>query len=230
MRQDICTIPVSEVFEIRDGCPLCRMHKTVEEHILNYILGDAMMESDVRIGTNRMGFCPDHYEKMLKHNGRLQLSLMLETHIKELAASVLSSRDNPEKIAEKCDNIINSCFICEKINWGEERMLSTIMRLYENEEDFRNLFNAQPYFCFEHFTALMGRINKKTAKHHGNEMRDKLLSATGEYAKNLASRLNGYSYMYDYRKAGSKDFGDTRYSVEESISFLTAGEKGKTEK
>ncbi|MBR0465933.1 MAG: hypothetical protein IJJ40_00350 [Clostridia bacterium] len=229
MRQDICTIPVSEVFEVKDGCPLCRMHKTVEEHIITYIMGDAMMESDVRIETNKIGFCPDHYEKMLGHNGRLQLSLMLGTHIDEIVNNLLKEGLSPQKLSQKCEEVKNRCFICEKINWGEERMINTILRLYENEEDFRNLFNSQPHFCFDHFTALVGKINKKTLKHHGEEMKKKLIAATKEYAATLSGKLNRYSYMYDYRKAGSKDFGDSRYSVEESISFLTAGEKGKTE-
>ena len=82
MRDDICTIPVSEVFEVNDGCPICRMKQTVEQHLITYILGDAMMEPDVRIETNKVGFCPEHYNKMMATRGRLQLALMLETHIK----------------------------------------------------------------------------------------------------------------------------------------------------
>ena len=34
MRQDICTIPISEVFEVNDGCPICRMRETVEKRII----------------------------------------------------------------------------------------------------------------------------------------------------------------------------------------------------
>lgn len=43
MRDDICTIPVSEIFEKKDGCPICRMRDTIEERMTDYILGDAMM-------------------------------------------------------------------------------------------------------------------------------------------------------------------------------------------
>ena len=64
MRDDICTIPISEVFEENDGCPICRMRDTIEERITEYILGDAMMEPDVRISTNQVGFCEEHYDKM----------------------------------------------------------------------------------------------------------------------------------------------------------------------
>ena len=51
MRDDICTIPVTDAFEENDGCPICRMYDTVEKRILEYIMGAAMMEPDVRIET-----------------------------------------------------------------------------------------------------------------------------------------------------------------------------------
>lgn len=225
MREDICTIPVSEVFEVQDGCPFCRMHKTVEEHIIDYIMGDAMMESDVRIATNKVGFCADHYEKMLSHKGRLQLALMLSTHLKEIKENCLNPK-SLQKSAQNAQDVDNSCFICDKIAWGEERMIQTVYRLYENEEDFRKLFNAQPYFCLSHYQKIMGGITKKNCRKHGKEMAEKLTSAAREHCEQLIEKLGRYSFMYDYRNAGNKDFGDSRLSVEESIDFLTMGEKG----
>ena len=53
MKDTIYTIPVSEVFEPKEGCPLCRMRDTLEERCLEYIMGAAMMEPDVRQDTNR---------------------------------------------------------------------------------------------------------------------------------------------------------------------------------
>ena len=90
MRDDICTIHVIQVFEIDDGCPICRMRRTVENHIVDYIMGAAMMEPDVRIETNKTGFCPSHYDMMLNHKGRLSLALMLETHLDFINDDVLS--------------------------------------------------------------------------------------------------------------------------------------------
>ena len=59
MRDDICTIPVSEGFEEKDGCPLCRMRAIAEKRVIDYIMGAAMMEPDVRLNTNELGFCRD---------------------------------------------------------------------------------------------------------------------------------------------------------------------------
>ena len=58
MKEDICSIPISELFEPKEGCPLCRMDKMLEDRLAEYITGAAMMEPDVRIETNRLGLRP----------------------------------------------------------------------------------------------------------------------------------------------------------------------------
>ena len=37
MREDITSIPVSEVFEPRDGCPICRLRDTLEDRVVDYL-------------------------------------------------------------------------------------------------------------------------------------------------------------------------------------------------
>ena len=66
MREDITTIPINDVFEPHDGCPLCRMRDMLEERSTVYITGAAMMEPDVRIKTNEKGFFYKHFGMMLK--------------------------------------------------------------------------------------------------------------------------------------------------------------------
>lgn len=223
MRDDICTIPVSEVFEQQDGCPLCRMKNTVEQHLITYILGDAMMEPDVRIETNKTGFCPEHYDKMMQSRGRLQLALMLETHIKEISEQIFNKKlfNNDTQKAEKAKKINESCFICNKINWGFERMIDTIYRCYENERDFRELFNAQPQFCLHHYNELMFGANKKKMPRYLGEFRENLTRITADYVKSLGDDLTKYCSMYDYRNAGKNNWDNSADSVERTVSFLS---------
>ncbi len=224
MRDDICTIPVSEVFEESDGCPLCRMQHTVEQHLITYILGDAMMEPDVRIETNKKGFCDEHYSKMMSVRGRLQLALMLETHIKEISSEIFEKKlfNSADKKADSVKKINNSCFICEKVNWGMERMTETIYRCYEKESDFRALFNNQPQFCMHHFEMLMSGADKKKMPRYNSEFKENLTRITSEYVKSLGEDLNKYCSMYDYRNAGKKDdWGSAADSVERAVAYLT---------
>lgn len=222
MRDDICTIPVSEVFELSDGCPICRMKHTVEQHLITYILGDAMMEPDVRIQTNKVGFCQEHYNKMMAHRGRLQLALMLETHIKEINNQIFEKKifNSADKKANNIKNITDSCFICEKINWGMERMIDTIYRCYEKERDFRELFNNQPQFCMHHFEQLILNADKKKMPKYFSEFKENLTRITANYVKSLGDDISKYCSMYDYRSAGKGDWGNSADAVERTIMFL----------
>lgn len=223
MRDDICTIPVSEVFELKDGCPICRMRDTVEERITSYILGDAMMEPDVRIETNKVGFCERHYNNMMNRRGRLQLALMLQTHIDEIDKTVFSKKlfNSDNKKIAKSEKINNSCFICSKIGRGMTAMIDTVYRCYESERDFRELFNSQPMFCLPHYKLLIEGSKHKNMKSHGAEFSSNLNSITGNYLKGLYSDLSKYCTMYDYRAKETGDWGNSKTSVERTVAFLS---------
>ncbi len=223
MRDDICTIPISEVFEEIDGCPICRMKHTVEEHLITYILGDAMMEPDVRIETNKVGFCAEHYDKMTACRGRLQLALMLETHVKEIENQIFEGKifNTAAKKTQKAEKISESCFICQKINWGMDRMIETVYRCYEKERDFRELFNAQPQFCLHHFNLLLSGADKKKMPSYYGEFKSNVTRITADYVKSLGEDISKYCSMYDYRNAGNTDWGNCTDAVERTIAFLT---------
>jgi len=222
MRDDICTIPVSEVFEVNDGCPLCRMRDTVEERIINYIMGDAMMEPDVRIETNRVGFCEHHYNEMLSHRGRLQLALMLQTHVDEINNNIFKKSifTSSGKRGEKAAKISDTCFICNKMEFGISRMIDTIYRCYENERDFRELFNSQEMFCLPHYERLINGIDKRNMKRYGGEFANNLTRITGEYSKRLYESISEYCTMYDYRAKKEEASAECKDSVERTVAFL----------
>lgn len=222
MRNDICTIPVSEAFETNDGCPICRMRKTVEERIIEYIMGAAMMEPDVRIETNRLGFCGRHLERMTERRGRLQLALMLESHTNQLYDSIFKGGLTTDlKRASIAEKMLSSCFVCEKIEWGFSRMLDTIYRTYEQDRDFRQMFNSQEVFCLEHYKLLTNNCSKRNMKRYGGEFLTVIKEKAGNYLLNLNADLKKYCSMYDYRNSHETDWGNSKDSVERTIAFIT---------
>lgn len=229
MRDDICTIPISEIFEENDGCPICRMYERAEKRIVEYILGDAMMEPDVRIATNKVGFCEKHYDKMLSTRGRLQLSLMLQTHIDEINKGIFNKNlfSSATRKGEKAGKISETCFICDKIEFGISRMIDTIYRTYETQRDFREMFNSQPQFCLPHFERLMADYDKRKMKRYGSEFVSNLTRITGDYSKKLYEDVSEYCKVYDYRSAGEKiQSEDALNSVENTVNFLTGRRNG----
>ena len=215
MREDICTIPISEVFEPKEGCPICRMRDTLENRVTEYITGAAMMEPDIREVTNVQGFCYPHFSMMLKKGSRLSNALILESHLKEIETSVLrlDKRGVPGKK--------ESCFVCEQIQWAMVRMFDTIYRLWGKEEEFRELFSQQPYLCLPHYTALLEGAQKGVGKKNYSAFAQAASDLVKNYLDGLQKDVTHFCSMFDYRNIGG-DFGNSKDSIERSIQFLTS--------
>lgn len=224
MREDICTIPISEVFEPKEGCPICRMRDTLENRVTEYITGAAMMEPDIREVTNVQGFCYPHFSMMLKKGSRLSNALILESHLKEIETSVLrlDKRGVPgKKEVEAAKKLTKSCFVCEQIQWAMVRMFDTIYRLWGKEEEFRELFSQQAYLCLPHYTALLEGAQKGIGKKNYSAFAQAASDLVKNYLDGLQKDVTHFCSMFDYRNIGG-DFGNSKDSIERSIQFLTS--------
>lgn len=224
MREDICTIPISEVFDESDGCPICRMRDTVEKRTLEYIMGAAMMEPDVRVETNRLGFCDEHLDMMMGMRGRLSLALMLTSHIEEVKTKIFKNGILGAKV-KNTGKVTGSCFVCDKMAWGMDRMRASIYRLYEQEREFREKFDTQPHLCLKHYEWLAQGVQSVSKKYKTDFIKS-INNLTGNYIDALHKDLEHYCSMYDYRNnTQDADWGTSRDSVERTVQFLTSREK-----
>lgn len=222
MKDNIYTIPVHEAMEKKCGCPLCTMRETLEEHNLEYIMGAAMMEPDVRVETNRLGFCHHHYQKMLKRKNRLAIALMMESRLKELKANGMKAPPaaGGGLFGKKETGSAPTCFVCHKIDWAFERMLDTLLQMYAQNEEFRTLYAQQEMLCYPHFQELAALAGKANKKHRKAFLAD--TTALCERALDaLQEDVSHYCRMFDYRNAGG-DWGTSKDSIERAIRFLTA--------
>ena len=80
MKPNITTIPISDLFAQTEGCPICRMYRMLEEQYTEYITGAAMMAPDVRVQTNKVGFCHRHFSMMVNNGPRLSNALRTAVH------------------------------------------------------------------------------------------------------------------------------------------------------
>lgn len=225
MREDICTIPVSEGFEEKDGCPLCRMRAIAEKRVVDYIMGAAMMEPDVRVKTNELGFCKDHYFKMRRANNRLSLALMLDSHIQQVKSNIFGEnkifKPSPKKIAYKAVRLQETCFICDKMNFGMEHMLDTIYRTYETDKDFRKIVSEQSEFCLPHYTMLTENIPDNMNKDRAKEFSQVIKQVTLSYLEELGDDVRHFCNMFDYRNNGEDaDWGNAKDAIERATAFF----------
>lgn len=225
MRESILTIPISEVFDPKCGCPICRMRDMLEYRTVEYIMGAAMMEPDIRIETNRLGFCKEHYSMMLKQKNRLSLALMLQTHIDEVNKTAFSKKKlfEPKNSKQKKLTEINStCFVCSKVEWAMERLLKTFFEVYK-DNDFRNLFNEQEYICLPHCDMLRSVAPNHLQKADLERFNDECSALSKKYLDTLYNDVSHFCSMYDYRNTGKDaDWGNSKDSIERAILFLTS--------
>lgn len=229
LRSDITNIPISEVFEPKEGCPICRMRNMLEKRMAEYITGAAMMEPDVRIETNRLGFCIDHFRDIMKQRNRLGVALILESHLAEIEQDVFQGvpifGKSGKKQAKDAEKQQKTCFICRQVDWAMERMLATVCRLWENEDDFRQLFSEQEALCLPHFSLLVQTAETAMNKKHIGDFSKAASALSKQYLETLRQDVSHFCKMFDYRNSGEDaDWGNSRDAVERAVWFLTGRE------
>lgn len=227
MRESILTIPISEILEPRDGCPICRMRDMLEQRTVEYIMGAAMMEPDVRIETNRAGFCHVHFQQMMKQKNRLSLALMLQTHLAAVDQELFSRKKlfepkNARK--QKLSQINESCFVCEKVDWGMERLMRTFFEMVTHS-DIKQLMSEQEYICLPHYDLLQSLAPAYLQKQELDSFTKLISGLTEKYIASLYEDVSHYCNMYDYRNTGKDaDWGNSKDSIERAIKFLVSRE------
>lgn len=225
MRESLLTIPINEVFDPRCGCPICAMRNTVEEHILEYIMGAAMMEPDVRIETNEQGFCHTHFNGLLRQSNRLSLALMLNTRLSTLREEIFEKKGalfTQKEKAKKCAEIEQTCFVCSKVNHGIDHMLETVFTMFKNDEGFRKLYSEQEYICIPHYNLLMTAAQSSLKKDTLKQFQKATDALVEKYIKSLNDDVNDFCDSYDYRNNGKKYSEQVSTSIERAIEFLTS--------
>ncbi len=214
MRSDICSIPVEEVFEPKEGCPVCRMRNMLENRMAEYITGAAMMEPEVRKVTNEKGFCLRHYKMILSRKNRLSVALMLESHLKEMEKKIKS----PVAKAET-----SRCFVCDEVERNMTALISNTLKKYESDMEFRRLFEKQETLCLPHFYELCSAADKKMGRRFRGEFKSAAKELTLRSIESLHGDVKHFCDMFDYRNNGENaDWGNSRDSLERAVLFLTS--------
>ncbi|MBQ4556718.1 MAG: hypothetical protein IJA60_03615 [Clostridia bacterium] len=225
--EKIYTIPVNEAFEASAedkacGCPFCTLYNKLEFNEIDAILGAAMMEPDIRIETNKKGFCKDHFDIMFGYKNRLGLGLILESHLGENHAaafphglSSLMGKDGNKKLSE----MTKSCYVCDKIEYHFSRMIDTMVLLYVEFMDFRKKFEAQPYFCLPHYSRMMEYAKVKMPKKVYTDFEKVAKSIEESYYTELNEDVSWFCKKFDYRFE-DEPWKNSKDAVERAIKFL----------
>lgn len=221
MREDICSIPVNDVFIPKMGCPFCTMRDMLEDRIATYITGAAMMEPDVREETNRLGFCRTHYDHILARGSRLSVALILESLVIEVQKEVFpEGKITAKKEAETVNRRTDSCFICENVDKNMHHLTGSMIKMWESDAGFRTLYEQQPHICLRHYGMVIADAQKMNRKNF-SVFASVTARLSRQYLDGLSKDVTHFCRMFDYRNKGA-DWGNSKDAIERSIEYLTA--------
>ncbi len=221
------TIPVNEAFEASAadpgcGCPLCALARKLEADELDLILGASMMEPDVRIKTNRQGFCRTHYDLMFVRKNRLGMALTLESHLAELENDLRDGGiggGQGNKPLKRIGELEADCYICRRVNGNFEKMADTVVWLWQTDEDFPKKLRAQPLFCLPHYRLLLAVGQKRLGRKRMPEFAAACSEVVGGYMTELQKDVSWFCKKFDYRFQ-DEPWGNSKDAVERAIRFL----------
>lgn len=224
MKDSIYTIPISEVFEPMCGCPLCALNRTLEERWVEYVTGAAMMEPDVRVETNRHGFCARHFDMMLGQRNRLSVALILQTRLAWIDGNLDTAASKAQGLFKKeAPRQEDNCFVCARIDGEFLRIASNIASVWEKDAEFRSLYGRQEFVCYPHARQL---TRAAQASLRGNRLGE-FVSATNALTRKrlraVKKNIDAFCNLFDYRNAGSpQPEREVAAAVEHAVAYLTA--------
>lgn len=187
------------------------MEKTLELNSIEYIMGASYMEDDVRMETDRMGFCTPHMHMVWEQNNKLGLALILKSHMEKTTKDIKKLVESPGKklgfskkpkenpITSYIDKLESSCFVCERTKRIFERYMATIYHLWKEDNNFKDLYNSSKGFCTKHY----GELIKSAPSYLSGRLLEEFLKDTHKiYLENmerLISDVDWFTDKFDYR-------------------------------
>ena len=224
MKETIVTIPINDLFAPKDGCPLCRMERMLEQQYCEFVTGDAMMEPSVRVETNKTGFCHRHFSKMTRVGQKLPNALILETHLLEIMEKYLPQKaaKPDKKQLDALDEMLGSCYVCNRIERDMHHLMATVFAEWAKGGEFRQTYRDQPFICLNHYRLIMTAASQKGGipSKQLPEFHADTLELTRKHLEGLKADIDHFVTMFDYRSKG-KEWGTSVDSIERSIEYLT---------
>lgn len=213
MKETLYTIPVNDAFSVDCECPICTIYQKLQQDAVEFTMGPSYMEDDVRMETDRIGFCDRHMELLWKNGNRLGLALMVKTHMDRSIAQLETLTKNsgslpkgglfkkaaPNPVTDYLKELECSCYICNKINYTFDRYILTIFHLWKNDAAFQKLYQDSKGFCLRHYRILLESAPKYLNGSSLNEFAALTHKLFLENMKRVDGDVEWFTDKFDYR-------------------------------
>ena len=237
MKEQIHTIPVNEAFDAGDECPFCFMERQLERSAIRYFAGPgaSYMEPDVRLTTDKAGFCREHMKKLYDYGNTLGSALMLQTYfagVLDEFQTYAESFEMPEKKSlfskkkpenkdtywKRLEERGDSCAICDKIEYNLSRYYHTFFYLLKDGE-FRTKVEHSKGFCLRHLARLLKEAEESLPNAQREWFYKTVFALEEEHLVRVKEDLDWLVAKYDYRNAG-KDWKNSKDALQRTMQKL----------
>lgn len=229
MKEQLYTIPVNDAFNEPYECPLCKIYDNLEQESIDFMLGPSYMEDDIRMETNKTGFCTKHIKQLYDRQNRLGIALMLHTHLKHTGEHIekLTKSGNPYKkslfgkkekspLIDYIKEIEHSCYICDRIENVFDRYIKTVIHCYTHDDDFKKKFNESKGFCTKHYGMLYEYAEKTLNSSALNNFISDLNDIYINNFKRVTDELEWFIDKFDYKNE-NEPWKNSKDSIQRSI-------------
>lgn len=242
MQYHLDTIPVWEVMEKKTECPLCALYLRAEHMEIERSLGGSVMEPDVRIRVNELGFCTRHHHYLLQQKNRLGHALLTDSHSKELLKKLASLQknikatgnirrifggagDNPtSKLADALEHLSQGCIICDGLQEHMNRYIYTFLQLWKKDSKFVSTWESSHGACVSHSALLLRNAQKHLSAHEQHALATSVLSLLNKSLVQNEKDLEWFTLKFDYRNQ-NKPWGNSKNALERTIGRLRGYEE-----
>lgn len=233
MKEQLYTIPVNDEFDRDCECPVCGMYRSLQDAAIDFTMGPSYMEDDIRMETNKTGFCDKHIKMLYQNQNRLGLALILQTHMEQViknaeklakgerTAGGLFKKRETSALKAYMDELDQSCYICKRMANTFERYLVTVFYLYERDEEFRKKFAVCKGFCNRHYALLYEMAPSHLSGKTCEEFTSVLNKVYLENLKRVRDDLEWFTDKFDHTHINDP-WKNSKDALQRSIQKLNA--------
>lgn len=259
MRYHIDTIPVWDAARKDPECIFCALRVKAEADEADRFLGASVMEPDVRIKVNRLGFCARHQQMLYRCGNRLGHALMMQTHLHESAAAANECADRMVTAAEKAGSatlarrisgkakdarealraaadeiaaLSGSCILCASVEETMGRWAHTFFHLYQHDAEFRKTFENGKGVCLPDLALLLRTAAEELPAKEAAAFARTAAELQRRKAERMQEDIDWFVKKYDYRYT-AEPWKNSRDAVERTVNLLRGaciGEDAQPEK
>jgi hypothetical protein len=212
-------MPKLEISKVHDAyanpgeCPVCLLQHAAERTYLRSFQHSRVMEPNVRVQTNRQGFCPSHFRALYDGENKLGLGLVVHTHllqrvpeigraVDEIVKSAAGRHGTDRAAAGAGELLRDTCFICSLLRADCERYAVTILYLWNRDPDFLPAFRASRGFCVPHFVMMIQRASRSMKTDRFRRWLEDAVPLMKESLESLTGDLQAFTQLHQAGNPG----------------------------